>query len=269
MVTDEEIEMIINEVHENFGFDFGGYTRSSLKRRFDRLIEIDGLGNFHGLISKIRNDSDYFKHIVQEITVNVTEMFRDPSFYRALRKDIIPYLASKPFIRIWHAGCATGEEVYSMAILLKEANLLHKTLIYATDINEDVLKQAKKGFFPMRMMKQYSENYINSGGVQDFSEYYSANYGIAKFSETLSSKVLFSQHSLVSDNSFNEFDLILCRNVLIYFDKNLQDRALKLFDESLALGGYLALGSKESIKYSGIAESYRQLEKLKLWQKIN
>ncbi len=268
MINDHEIELIISEVHQYQGFDFGGYTRASLKRRFDRLIDIDGLEDFQGLISKIRSDENYHNRIVEEITVNVTEMFRDPMFYRALRKEILPFLATKPFIRIWHAGCATGQEVYSMAIMLKEANLLQKSLIYATDINEDVLKRAKQGVFSLKMMKQYSENYINSGGEQDFSKYYSANYGMAKFGEDLSAKMVFSQHSLVSDNSFNEFDLILCRNVLIYFDNLLQGRALQLFDNSLALGGYLALGTKESIKYSEVNDNFRQFDKLKIWQKI-
>jgi len=268
MITDQELEVFINEVYEHFGFDFSGYSRASFKRRVDRMMQMDGFPNFHEFLLKVLSDSVYFTHTVEEITVNVTEMFRDPMFYKVLRTEILPILATKPFIRFWHAGCSTGEEVYSMAIMLREANLLHKSLIYATDINNVVLNVARKGVFPLRMMKQYSENYMVSGGNKDFSEYYTANYGLAKFGEDLSEKMVFSQHNLVSDGSFNEFDLILCRNVLIYFDKDLQERALGLFDSSLARLGYLALGTKESIKYSSIQNKFRQFEKEKIWKKI-
>lgn len=270
MITDDrEVEVLINEIFEYHGYDFSGYSRASFKRRIDRLLQVDGFDNFTDFLSKIRTDAVYFKHAVEEITVNVTEMFRDPHFYKSLRTEIIPILATKPFIRIWHAGCSTGEEVYSMAILLKEANLLHKSLLYATDINTVVLNSAKSGVFPLRMMKQYSENYIQSGGTKDFSGYYIANYGWAKFSDEFSAKMVFSQHNLVSDSSFNEFDLILCRNVLIYFDKDLQEKALKLFDDSLAKLGYLALGTKETLKFSPLQKQYQQLGKEKVWKKIN
>ncbi|MCG9791376.1 CheR family methyltransferase [Flavobacterium algicola] len=268
MIEDIELEMLINVVYEYYGFDFGSYSKASLKRRVDRVYHLDGFRNFHDFLAKVRSDAEYYKRMVEEITVNVTEMFRDPLFYSVLRKEILPILGTKPFIRIWHAGCATGEEVYSIAILLKEANLLHKSLIYATDINELVLNSAKKGVFPLRMMKQYSENYLVSEGKEDFSTYYTANYGIAKFNEELSEKMVFSQHNLVSDSSFNEFDLILCRNVLIYFDKDLQERALQLFDDSLPKLGFLVLGAKETIKYSELKSKYVQFEKEKIWRKM-
>ena len=267
MINDYEVEVLINEIFEYYGFDFGGYSRASFKRRINRLILLDGFSNFAELLSKVRTEPGYFKHMVEEITVNVTEMFRDPSFYKVLRNDILPILATKPFIRFWHVGCSTGEEVFSMAILLKEANLLHKSLIYATDINPLVLDSAKKGIFPLQMIKQYSENYIESGGEKDFSHYYTANYGFAKFGNDLLEKMVFSEHNLVSDGSFNEFDLILCRNVLIYFDKDLQERALQLFDDSLAKLGYLALGTKETIKYSMIQNRFKQFNKEKIWRK--
>jgi len=268
MISDNELEILINDVYEYHGFDFSGYSKASFKRRVDRLYQLDGFKSFAEFISKVRTNPDYYNRMVEEITVNVTEMFRDPLFYKIIREQILPVLATKPFIRIWHAGCSTGEEVYSMAILLKEARLLHKSLIYATDINHLVLNIAKKGVFPLRMMKQYSENYMTSGGKIDFSHYYTANYGLAKFSEDLSEKMVFAQHSLVSDRSFNEFDLILCRNVLIYFDKDLQQRALELFDGSMSRLSYLALGTKESIKYSSIQHKFKQLNREKIWQKI-
>jgi chemotaxis protein methyltransferase CheR len=195
-------------------------------------------------------------------------MFRDPSFYKILRDEVIPNIATKPFIRIWHAGCSTGEEVFSMAILLQEANLLHKSLIYATDINPNVLDKARKGIFPLSQMKQYSENYISSGGKQDFSSYYTANYDRVKFDESFTTRMIFSTHNLVCDSSFNEFDLILCRNVLIYFDIPLQNRVFDLFDASLDKLSYLALGSKETMKFSGVTGNYRQLGKEKIWRKM-
>ena len=267
MIEDIELETFINDVYDYYGFDFGSYSRASLKRRVIRILQMDGFTSFYDFLSKVKYDPEYYKRVVDEITVNVTEMFRDPSFYKIVRNEILPQLATKPFIRLWHAGCSTGEEVYSMAILLKEAGLLHKSLIYATDINSKVLETAKKGIFPLRMMKDYSDNYRDSGGQEDFSEYYIANYGNAKFKDELSERMVFSQHNLVSDNSFNEFDFILCRNVLIYFDNSLQKRVINLFDESLALLGFLALGTKETIKYSISPSKYTQLGKEKVWIK--
>ncbi|TDW51901.1 chemotaxis protein methyltransferase CheR [Flavobacterium sp. 270] len=269
MIEDIELETLINEVYEYYGFDFGSYSRASLKRRVNRVFHLDGFKDFTEFLSRVRTDAEYYKRMVDEITVNVTEMFRDPSFYSVLRKDILPLLGPKPFIRIWHAGCSTGEEVYSMAILLKETGLLHKSILYATDVNASVLETAKKGIFPLRMIKDYADNYRDSGGQEDFSNYYIANYGFAKFNENLAEKMVFSQHNLVSDNSFNEFDLILCRNVLIYFDHNLQKRVINLFDDSLAVLGFLALGTKETIKYSISTSKYKQLEKEKIWRKIS
>ena len=268
MISDRELEVLINEIYDYYGFDFSGYSMASFKRRAERLLQIEGLNDVSGLLSKIRTEAGYADRLLEEITVNVTEMFRDPLFYKTLRNEILPVIATKPFIRIWIAGCSTGEEAYSVAILLKEANLLHKSLLYATDINPDVLAKAKDGTFSLRIMRQYSENYIRSGGKSDFSGYYIANYGVAKFDPSLSEKMVFSQHNLVSDRSFNEFDLVLCRNVMIYFDKPLQDRVLQLFDESLDVLGYLALGTKETIKFSSVQDNYRQFQKEKIWQKV-
>ena len=218
---------------------------------------------------KLLHDPSFFEFAVTEISVNVTEMFRDPGFYRTLKEKVIPVLATYPLIRIWHAGCATGEEVYSMAILLNEAGLLHKSLLYATDINPYVVDKARKGIFPDTNMQLYSRNYHASGGEKDFSSYYTANYNFVKFDEELSRRMIFSTHNLVSDYSFNSFQLILCRNVLIYFEKDLQSRVLNLFDKSLEPLGFLALGSKESLRFSSIAPAYAQLEgREKIWRKI-
>lgn len=269
MIADAEIDLLLDDVLEKYGYDFNNYSRASLKRRVARLYSLDKFPSFAELRYRVKTDESYLKRFVEEITVNVTEMFRDPSFYKSLRHDVLPLLGTKPFIRIWHAGCSTGEEVYSMAILLKEAGLLQKSLLYATDLNPTVLEKVRKGIFPLNHMKQYSESYIASGGVQDFSSYYTAHYGQAKFPEALSEKIIISTHNLVSDGSFNEFDLILCRNVLIYFDKDLQDRTLKLFDDSLSMLGYLALGSKETLKFSTVQGNYQQLNREKIWKKTN
>ncbi len=268
MIDDDKIDVLINDVLESYGYDFNMYSKASLVRRINRLYSLDKFDTFNDFRNKIILDKDYFKRFIEEITVNVTEMFRDPYFYKTIREEILPQLAPKPFIRIWHAGCSTGEEVYSMAILLQEANLLKKALIYATDINPEVLEKAKEGIFPLGHLRQYSENYILSGGRQDFSSYYSANYGSAKFDGALSERMIFSTHNLVSDGSFNEFHLIMCRNVFIYFDKSLQQHVFNLFDSSLEKLGYLALGTKETLKFSSIFPKYKQISKEKIWRKI-
>jgi chemotaxis protein methyltransferase CheR len=230
----------------------------------------DRFSSFAEFRYRLRSDKTYFKRFVEEITVNVTEMFRDPSFYRALRETVLPNLAPLPVIRVWHAGCATGEEVYSMAIILKEAGLLKKSLLYATDINPSVLEKVRHSVYPISQMKQYSENYILSGGKHDFSSYYTAQYDSVKFDESLGKRIVLATHNLVSDRSFNEFQLILCRNVMIYFDKPFQDKVLHLFYDSLETLGYLALGSKETLKFTDIAKKFKQIEnKEKIWRKMS
>ncbi|TKC12522.1 protein-glutamate O-methyltransferase CheR [Pedobacter polaris] len=268
-ISDEQVEILIGDVLEQYGYDFTGYSRASLKRRLLRLYGLDRQVSFAEFRYKIGNDITYFKRFVEQITVNVTEMFRDPNFYKTLRSKVLPNLGTYPFIRIWLAGCSTGEEAYSMAIVLKELGLLHKALIYATDINPTVLEKAAQGMFPLSQMKQYSENYIASGGTNEFSSYYSANYSLAKFDDELKEKMIFSTHNLVSDHSFNEFQLILCRNVLIYFDRDLQFKVLQLFDNSLDNLGYLALGTKETTDFSPISKRYKRLETEKIWRKIS
>lgn len=268
-ITDEQVELLINDVLEQHGYDFTGYSRASLKRRLSRLYSLDKHLSFAEFRYKTLNDNVYFKHFVEGVTVNVTEMFRDPVFYKLLRTKILPSLNTYPFIRIWLAGCSTGEEAYSIAIILKELNLLQKSLIYATDINPTVLEKAANGMFPLSQMKSYSENYIASGGTKDFSSYYSANYNLAKFDAELKQKMIFSTHNLVSDGSFNEFQLILCRNVLIYFDRPLQFNVLQLFDQSLESLGYLALGTKETIDFSPISNTYKRIGTDKIWRKVS
>ena len=269
-IGDDEVELLLNEVVSMYGYDFTSYSTASVKRRINRLFILDRFSGFDAFRMKVLQDKNYIKRFVQEITVNVTEMFRDPSFYKLIRERVLPVLATYPFIRIWHAGCSTGEEVYSMAILLKEAGIMHKSLLYATDINPGVLDHVVKGIYPLRTLKQFSENYILSGGKEDFSKYYTAKYDLAKLDDELRSKMIVSTHNLVSDRSFNEFQLIICRNVLIYFNKLLQDKVLELFDSSLEVRGFLALGSKEQIKFASVGKKYEQLDpKEKVWRKLN
>lgn len=269
MISDEEVDLLLTELIDICGYDFTNYSSASVKRRINRLFMLDHFRSFTEFRDKIIGDRDYIRRFVHELTVNVTEMFRDPSFYRLLRSKVLPVLSTYPFIRIWHAGCSTGEEVYSMAILLREANLMHKSLLYATDINPGVLDHLSKGIYSLRQMKQFSENYILSGGREDFSNYYTAKYDLAKFDDSLKKKMIISTHNLVSDASFNEFQLIVCRNVLIYFKKPLQDKVLDLFDHSLETRGFLALGSKEHIKFAMAGKHYVQLDpNEKIWMKM-
>lgn len=268
IVTDDQIDLLLDDLLERYGYDFTYYSRASLKRRINRLFLLDKFPNFDDFRSRLIADRNYINRFVEEITVNVTEMFRDSQFYQELASDVIPALGTYPFIRIWLAGCSTGEEAFSVAILLYEAGLLHKTLIYATDINPGVLEKARMGIFPLSHMKHYSENYIAAGGKEDFSSYYTANYEGVKFSDELGKRIVFSTHNLVSDGSFNEFHLIMCRNVLIYFDKELQEKVFRLFDASLSPLGFLALGAKETLKFSGIHTGFKQVGKDRIWRKV-
>lgn len=260
--------MLLGDIDEVYGYDFTDYARASLKRRINRLLSLDRFPSFAEFRFKIKMSADYFNRFIEQITVNVTEMFRDPDFYLALRKEVLPVLSTYPFIRIWHAGCSTGEEVYSMAILLREMNLLHKSILYATDINPKVVQQATSGIFPLMHMKQYSENYIRSGGQQEFSQYYTAGNNKVMFDQSFKKHMVFSTHNLAAESSFNEFQLIICRNVLIYFDKDLQAKVFHLFDESLEKLGFLALGSKESLRLSPANAKFRPVSTEKIWRKM-
>lgn len=268
-LTDEQIDLLLSDLIDRYGYDFTDYSRASFKRRVARLIEQDRFLSFAEFRFRLVDDPSYLTRFVEKVTVNVTEMFRDPGFYKTLRDEVLPVLATWPMIRIWHAGCSTGEEVYSLAILLKEANLLHKSIQYATDINPGVLEKVRAGIFPLSQMKQYSENYILSGGRHDFSSYYTAQYSSAKFDDTLGKRVVLATHNLVSDGTFNEFNLILCRNVMIYFDKPLQEKVMRLFYDSLEILGYLGLGAKETMKFTSISSRFRQLEnRERIWRKV-
>ena len=254
-----EIELLLEAVFRHYGFDFRSYAYASIRRRLWRRIEAEGLKTISALQDRVLHEPALMEHLLLDLSINVTAMFRDPSFYLAFRQKVVPLLRTYPFIRIWHAGCSTGEEVYSMAILLEEEGLYDRARIYATDINELVVHRARAGIFPLERMQEYTENYIRAGGTRSFSEYYVAKYDGALFSPLLQRNVVFSQHNLVTDRSFAEFNVILCRNVLIYFDRTLQLRVHGLFHESLVHLGILCLGSKETLRLSEYEASYEAL----------
>ncbi len=254
-----EIELLLEGVYRHYGFDFRSYAYASIRRRLWKRIEAEGLATVSALQAVILHQPPMMERLLLDLSINVTAMFRDPTFYQAFRERVVPLLRTYPYIRIWHAGCATGEEVYSMAILLQEEGLYDRSRIYATDINEVVLQKSKEGIFPLDRMQEYTENYIAAGGKRAFSDYYTAKYGGALFNPSLTKNVVFSLHNLVTDRSFAEFNVILCRNVLIYFDKSLQARVHGLFYDSLATFGILVLGSKESLRFSPYEDHYEQI----------
>jgi chemotaxis protein methyltransferase CheR len=254
-----EIELLLEGIFRHYGFDFRSYAYASIRRRLWRRIEAEGLKTISGLQNRVLHEPAMMEQLLLDLSINVTAMFRDPTFYVAIREKVVPLLRTYPFIRIWHAGCSTGEEVYSMAILLEEEGLYDRARIYATDINEVVVHRARAGIFPLERMQEYTENYIRAGGTRSFSEYYTAKYDGALFSPSLQRNVVFSQHNLVTDRSFAEFNMILCRNVLIYFDRKLQARVHGLFHESLVHLGILCLGSKESLRLSDYETAYEEL----------
>jgi len=255
-----EIEFLLEAVYRHYGFDFREYARASLKRRLWRRMSAEGLRTVTQLQDRLLHEPAAMERLLLDLSINVTSMFRDPSFYVSFRKNVAPMLRTYPFTRIWCAGCSTGEEVYSLAILLEEEGLYERTRIYATDINAQVLNTALEGVFPLEKMKLYTEQYIRGGGKREFSEYYVAAYGGARFSRSLTENVVFAQHNLASDRTFNQFNAIICRNVLIYFDKKLQDRVHGLFYESLEMFGVLALGHKESVTFSSHSDSYEAID---------
>lgn len=264
-----EIELLLEGIFRQYGFDFRSYAYASIRRRLWKRVESEKLGNLSELQARVLHDQHSMERLLLDLSVNVTAMFRDPLFYVTFRTKVIPLMRTYPFIRIWHAGCSTGEEVYSVAIMLEEAGLYDRARIYATDINDVVLQQAKSGIFPLERMQEYTDNYIKAGGTQSFSEYYTAKYDGALFDQRLVRNVVFAQHNLVTDRSFSEFNVIFCRNVLIYFDKDLQNQVHALFYDSLVRLGVLCLGSKESLKFSKYDTCYERLDdREKIYRKI-
>lgn len=264
-----EIELLLQGLFERYGYDFRNYARASLTRRVRRALQAEGLPTVSALQERLLHDGEAAMRFVAAISVHTTAMFRDADVYQSLRADVIPMLRTYPFVRIWHAGCSTGEEVYSLAILLEELGVYDRCRVYATDISDRILERARMGVFPLRQMREYTQAYQRSGGINDFSSYYTTDQENAIFRSSLRRNLIFSQHNLVCDSMFNEFHLIVCRNVLLYFDETLRERALKLFYGSLSPLGTLVLGKKESLRFTAFNDMYRELrEGLQIYRRL-
>jgi chemotaxis protein methyltransferase CheR len=255
-----EIRLLTEAIYQKYGYDFRNYGRAHIRRRILNRLALSHLSSVSEMTHKLLYDENFFNKILLDLSINVTEMFRDPDFYSSLRKELIPLLKTYPFIKIWHAGCATGEEVYSMAILLQEEGLLKRAQLYATDFNQLVLKKAKEAIFPADKMKEYNRNYKEAGGKKQFSAYYTASYESVKLNDDLKNNIVFADHNLVTDGVFGEMNLIICRNVLIYFNKDLQNKVIKLFYDSLQEGGFLCLGSRESLRFTKYAGKFETID---------
>ena len=255
-VEDIEIRLLLEAIYQLYGYDFRSYSPASMRRRIMHRLTMSGFSTILEMTDRVLRDRQFFVTLLNDLTVNVTEMFRDPEFYKAFREEVVPVLKTFPFIKIWHAGCSTGEEIYSMAILLEEEGLYERAMLYATDIDKNVLAAAKKGIYPIHAFKQYTDNYRRAGGRQSLSDYATARYDSVIMEQRLKRNIVFADHDLATDQVFGEMHVILCRNVLIYFDRPLQQRVFKLFGESLDMGGFLCLGTKESLRFSGNEESF-------------
>ena len=256
-----EVDLLLEAIYRRYGYDFRSYARASLERRlrgFCKELDIDRLSK---LIPKLLYDELSFSSLAQQFSVCVTEMFRDPYVFKAIREMVVPHLESYPFIKAWAAGCATGEEAYSLAITFHEAGLLERAIFYGTDFNDNLLEIAKRAIYPADKIKVYTKNYQESGGINSFSDYYFARYDAAIINDKLKDRITFANHNLSVDKVFAESHLIVCRNVLIYFNQDLQDRVLKLFTESLVRGGFLVLGARESLSFSSVVDQYEIIDR--------
>jgi chemotaxis protein methyltransferase CheR len=259
-LEDLELRLLLEAIYQWYGYDFREYARSSIRRRMWRRITEEGLESLTGLQERILHDRSCMDRLLDDISVSVTAMFRDPTFFQTLREKVVPQLRTYPFIRIWNPGCATGEETVSLSILFHEEGLGERIRIYATDLNAEVLARSRSGTFPMDRMRDYTSNYIRAGGQAAFSDYYKTTGDKARFSPELLEPIVFAQHNLVSDSDFNEFHFIVCRNVMIYFDRSLQDKVIELMHRSLIRFGFLALGQKESLRFSRRTGDFEEID---------
>ena len=272
-MRDEEIEeieiaLLMDAIYKRYGYDFRNYTAASIKRRVRNLTAQGNHASISAMIPPLLLNPAFGAKLIYGLSVTVSEMFRDPEFFGTLRQKVIPYLKTYPFVRIWHAGCATGEEVYSLAIVLKEEGFYDRATIFATDFNDLALEKARQGIYPLDKMKEYTASYQRAGGTGTFAEYFRTGYDAAILDNALKKNIAFANHNLVADGIFSEMHLVICRNVLIYFDKTLQDRVLRLFHDSLVYGGVLALGSKETLQFTQVADNFKPLSsKWKIYQK--
>jgi chemotaxis protein methyltransferase CheR len=260
-IKEIEFGLLLDAISQKYGYDFRQYSEAHIRRRILNRMVLSGLQNAADLQYRVLHDKQFAAQLLQDLSITVTEMFRDPDFYKSMREKVIPILKTYSFIKLWHAGCSTGEEAYSMAILLKEEDLYDRTTIYATDFNQQAIDAAKQGIFSTAMIKEYTVNYQKSGGHKAFSDYYTSHYDMAIMDQSLKKNIVWANHNLVTDSAFAEVHLILCRNVLIYFNKDLQNRVQKIFFDSLVNGGMLCLGIKESLRFCDFAQGYTELDK--------
>lgn len=264
-----EIKLLLEGIFYFYGFDFRNYVSASIRRRIWYRIRAERLKNVSSLQEKVLHDPCAMARLLSDFSIHVSEMFRDPGFFKSFREKVVPLLKELPFVRIWHAGCSTGEEVYSMAIILHEEGLYNKTKIYATDMNEELLRKAREGVYPLDKMQVYKDNYLLAGGIKEFANYFEVNQDKAIFHSFLTRNVVFAQHNLATDHSFNEFHVIICRNVMIYFDRVLQNRVHGLFHESLCMSGILGLGGKEDIAFNNYSHCYEPFNsEQKIYRKV-
>ena len=269
-VEELEIDLLLEAIHRRYGYDFRNYARGSLRRKVRQLVSSVGVNHVSELVPRLLHDPALFSRVVGAFSTPVTEMFRDPPFFRYMRESVIPYLKTWPFIRIWVAGCATGEEVYSLAILLREEGIYERCTLFATDFVDPILSSALEGIYPLGSMKTNSANYQKAGGSGSLSDYYHADYDSIIMEAALRQNITFANHNLVTDGVFSEVHLVLCRNVMIYFDRDLQTRVLDLFHNSLLHGGFLALGSRESLRHGAFKEKFQEMEPTwKVYRKID
>ncbi|AOP34066.1 chemotaxis protein CheR [Leptospira tipperaryensis] len=260
-ISEIEINLLLEAIYQKYGYDFRQYSEAHIKRRITSRLAISGLKTISEMQFQILHSEQFAYALLQDLSITVTEMFRDPEFYKSLRENVIPILKTYPFIKIWHAGCSSGEEAYSMAILLREEGLYERSMIYATDFNQKVLDKAKAGVFQNDLIKDYTTNYQMSGGTESFSDYYTSNYNMFIMDQSLKKNIVWANHNMVTDNVFAEVHVIFCRNVLIYFKKNLQENIHLLFYKSLVNGGILCLGSKEGLYFTDLKNKYDELDK--------
>jgi chemotaxis protein methyltransferase CheR len=263
-----EIPLLLEAIFLRYGYDFRSYARASIERRIRQFLSGSGVGSVSEMIPKVLHDQEFFFRLVQYFSIPVTEMFRDPFVYVAIREKVIPLLKTWPYFKIWFAGCATGEEVYSLAIILKEESVYERATIYATDFNDSALGQAREGLYSIEKLQEATRNYQHAGGKTSFSKYYHARYDAAVIDNSLKARVTFANHNLATDHIFGDMNLIFCRNVLIYFNRELQTRALRLFTESLVHGGFFCIGTKEDLQFSDVAEEYEVVDdKARIYRK--
>ncbi len=268
MKPDPNLIPILNTIYHKYGYDFREYSEAHVSRRIVNRMTMSNIKDFSQLEWMILNDESFTCLLINDLSITVTEMFRDPQFYISLRENVIPVLKTYPFIKIWHAGCSTGEEAYSMAILLKEENLYERSTIYATDFNVSALNKSKEGIYSNSLIKEYTHNYQLSGGKESFSDYYTSNYDHVIMNQSLKKNIVWANHNLVTDSVFAEVHMILCRNVLIYFERDLQNKVQKLFHDSLVNGGILCLGAKENLRFTNLHDKYTDLDyKQKVFKK--